>query len=118
MYTMSSYLFVLVNDTATTVIYTYGHTLSLHDALPISRCVSSPGTYWTSESDSPKDNPHSRSEEHTSELQSPMRISYAVFSQKKKSTQPTPLPSTTPSNRTRPSGVSKTIAPAHESSTG
>src|SRR3546814_15603350 len=24
------------NDTATTVIYTYGHTLSLHDALPIS----------------------------------------------------------------------------------
>src|SRR3546814_16842711 len=23
------------NDTATTVIYTYGHTLSLHDALPI-----------------------------------------------------------------------------------
>src|SRR3546814_13743709 len=26
-----------VNDTATTQIYTYGHTLSLHDALPISR---------------------------------------------------------------------------------
>src|SRR3546814_18975363 len=25
------------NDTATTEIYTYGHTLSLHDALPISR---------------------------------------------------------------------------------
>src|SRR3546814_16129930 len=25
-----------VNDTATTEIYTYGHTLSLHDALPIS----------------------------------------------------------------------------------
>src|SRR3546814_15458373 len=25
------------NDTATTKIYTYGHTLSLHDALPISR---------------------------------------------------------------------------------
>src|SRR3546814_19791500 len=25
-----------VNDTATTEIYTYGHTLALHDALPIS----------------------------------------------------------------------------------
>src|SRR3546814_13257055 len=25
------------------------------------RCVSSPGTYWTSESDSPNDNPHSPS---------------------------------------------------------
>src|SRR3546814_14376242 len=29
-------LFVF-NDTATTTIYTYGHTLSLHDALPIYR---------------------------------------------------------------------------------
>src|SRR3546814_16669929 len=27
----------VVNDTATTEIYTYGHTLSLHDALPICR---------------------------------------------------------------------------------
>src|SRR3546814_8699156 len=27
--------FFLFNDTATTEIYTYGHTLSLHDALPI-----------------------------------------------------------------------------------
>src|SRR3546814_20343252 len=27
------------NDTATTEIYTYGHTLSLHDALPISRAT-------------------------------------------------------------------------------
>src|SRR3546814_15161365 len=26
-----------LNDTATAEIYTYGHTLSLHDALPISR---------------------------------------------------------------------------------
>src|SRR3546814_12046986 len=30
------YLCVVFNDTATTEIYTYGHTLSLHDALPIS----------------------------------------------------------------------------------
>src|SRR3546814_13168541 len=28
-------LFYFFNDTATTEIYTYGHTLSLHDALPI-----------------------------------------------------------------------------------
>src|SRR3546814_5457988 len=31
---------------------------------------------------------HLRSEEHTSELQSPMRISYAVFCLKKKTTHP------------------------------
>src|SRR3546814_18837318 len=30
------FLFCLLNDTVTTEIYTYGHTLSLHDALPIS----------------------------------------------------------------------------------
>src|SRR3546814_8691226 len=29
------YIFFFFNDTATTEIYTYGHTLSLHDALPI-----------------------------------------------------------------------------------
>src|SRR3546814_14653627 len=29
------YLFVFFNDTSTTEIYTYGHTLSLHDARPI-----------------------------------------------------------------------------------
>src|SRR3546814_2887994 len=29
-------MFFLFNDTATTEIYTYGHTLSRHDALPIS----------------------------------------------------------------------------------
>src|SRR3546814_20435311 len=30
---------IFFNDTATTEIYTYGHTLSLHDALPISRIL-------------------------------------------------------------------------------
>src|SRR3546814_420202 len=30
------FLFFFFHDTATTEIYTYGHTLSLHDALPIS----------------------------------------------------------------------------------
>src|SRR3546814_11848339 len=32
-------LFFVFNDTATTEIYTYGHTLSLHDALPIFRTL-------------------------------------------------------------------------------
>src|SRR3546814_18882006 len=103
------------NDIATTEIDTYGHTLSLHDALPISRRRA-----W------PKGESHvggpiepvaraarrqriryqnarqthgragmnitgkrvlitgGRSEEHTSELQSLMRISYAAFCLKKK----------------------------------
>src|SRR3546814_18010444 len=30
------FCYLFFNDTATTEIYTYGHTLSLHDALPIS----------------------------------------------------------------------------------
>src|SRR3546814_3092920 len=43
-----------------------------------------------------------RSEEHTSELQSLMRISYAVFCLKKKTdTQPTDLYHTTPTTRTK-----------------
>src|SRR3546814_5896724 len=98
------------NDRATTEIYPYGHTLSLHDALPI---------VWWGPMRSPSDladafrssgrkltpqrerifrvlheNPthptaeavHAevRSEEHTSELQSLMRTSYAVFCLKKK----------------------------------
>src|SRR3546814_4244310 len=92
------------NDTATTEIYTYGHTLSLHDALPI--CC---GTISASRHglgcrfDAPVNGVtdgaaraaycscrragsrprRRRSEEHTSELQSLMRISYAVFCLKK-----------------------------------
>src|SRR3546814_17080397 len=94
------------NDTATTEIYTYLHTLSLHDALPISRSATiSPGATArstprkTSIVSSPwmklRRRPATlrtsfiaqhldRSEEHTSELQSLMRISYAVFCLKKK----------------------------------
>src|SRR3546814_20869472 len=47
----ASLVLFFVNDTASTEIYTYGHTLSLHDALPISsaRCLSvssiCPGEY-------------------------------------------------------------------------
>src|SRR3546814_4016819 len=43
---MSGALFLFFNDTATTEIYTYGHTLSLHDALPISTAAG-PGAIWS-----------------------------------------------------------------------
>src|ERR1044071_5227277 len=69
------------NDTATTEIYT----LSLHDALPI--CSRAP----TMQTQMPVPIPVwlespwcRRSEEHTSELQSRVDISYAVFCLKKK----------------------------------
>src|SRR5213075_3597656 len=72
------------NDPATPEIYTTRHTLSLHDALPIflvDRRLLHPA--------------HAahvgqrlrRSEEHTSELQSRLVISYAVFCLKKKKKQ-------------------------------
>src|SRR5881296_4714138 len=69
------------NDTATTEIYTLLYTLSLHDALPISRRrrrrrpAGRPREYASSPG---------RSEEHTSELQSHSNISYAVYCLKKK----------------------------------
>src|SRR3546814_20065806 len=84
------------NDTATTGTYTYAHTLSLHDALPISSpsftvagagfvsfrsAASSASAARSAETDGGGGSV--RSEEHTSELQSLMRISYAVFCLKK-----------------------------------
>src|SRR3546814_17487604 len=112
---MHSCFFFFFNDTATTEISTYGHTLSLHDALPISQgktlilhsvaagftcarvClnIGRPGplpSYPTAPASYPVPvrqlralpPASSRSEEHTSELQSLMRISYAVFCLKKK----------------------------------
>src|SRR3546814_12462025 len=103
------------NDTATTEIYTYGHTLSLHDALPICKVpegipnpeilaedLHKPLTvvrdpFGSHDSFGAHNNARLRafldsfgfeyefrSEEHTSELQSLMRISYAVFCLKKK----------------------------------
>src|SRR5213596_3960027 len=74
----------LFSDTATTEIYTRPYTLSLHDALPISRsgssstCARCAAACWT------RPTACSRSEEHTSELQSHGLISYAVFCLKKK----------------------------------
>src|SRR5213075_3515226 len=75
------------NDTQTTEIYTTRHTLSLHDALPIYKHVVG---YFTTNPDCCVDafiwdEVNGRSEEHTSELQSLLVISYAVFCLKKKS---------------------------------
>src|SRR5213075_372337 len=74
------FLFFFFNDTATTEIYTTRHTLSLHDALPIS------GPWGARARAAPVRTPPParRSEEHTSELQSRLVISYAVFCLKKK----------------------------------
>src|SRR3546814_2536125 len=115
-------MYFFFNDTATTEIYTYGHTLSLHDALPIcrapvdlrvNRLKGDPDRVAQHYPDAariaglpdalrlPEGAPvelsdpwkwgqvEVRSEEHTSELQSLMRISYAVFCLKKK--KPTPV---------------------------
>src|SRR3546814_15453850 len=100
------YVMFLLNETATTCISTYCHTLSLHDPLPILVSLDQP--LRQRRADPPWHNrwqatrpitlamllEHSagwfdmgraefdsadRSEEHTSELQSLMRISYAVF---------------------------------------
>src|SRR3546814_6910931 len=97
-YTSSCCLFFFFNDTSTTEIYTYLHTLSLHDALPI--CHGRGSTFVHPSSDEFRNEARNalrsrlemakrlhadevRSEEHTSELQSLMRISYAVFCLKK-----------------------------------
>src|SRR3546814_3924570 len=105
-------LYVFFTDTATPEIYTYCHTLSLHDALPIcgpQRVGQLPGRPRQREpaarqfppweqlagvllarrrdvrmADDIAARDRMRSEEHTSELQSLMRISYAVFCLKKK----------------------------------
>src|SRR3546814_5230191 len=94
------------HDTATTEIYTYWHTLSLHDALPffcvkdaavVARGGAQPLQHGHAVLRPGRDRPGAlhvgpavgqrtdqRSEEHTSELQSLMRTSYAVFCLKKK----------------------------------
>src|SRR3546814_7107907 len=114
-------LFFYLNDPATTEIYTYGHTLSLHDALPIwrrgrraparartGRCRRhrrrrARSTWRCAKGRCPsarrRPRRSSRSEEHTSELQSLMRISYAVFCLKKK--KATTVPKETPLIHTR-----------------
>src|SRR3546814_2751004 len=88
-----------LNETATTEIYTYFHTLSLHDALPISQPAPVPPRRTAGARQRVRDDRAQgagqrvrrgvagvagRSEEHTSELQSLMRIPYAAFWLKKK----------------------------------
>src|SRR3546814_9304679 len=81
------------NESSTTEIYTYVHTLSLHDALPISGLAMEQMFQATTDVVDRKmrevwnkstEIAAIRSEEHTSELQSLMRSSYAVFCLKKK----------------------------------
>src|SRR6266581_4540560 len=67
------------NDTATTEIYT----LSLHDALPISATFSVPATAEEPNRLCPN---LPRSEEHTSELQSPVQLVCRLMLEKKKTT--------------------------------
>src|SRR6059058_5197505 len=78
-------LFFFFIDAATTEIYTSLHTLSLHDALPISTIrISTPSSRPPKyPATAPYVTPITRSEEHTSELQSRNDISYAVFCLKK-----------------------------------
>src|SRR6184192_4884691 len=73
--------FFFFNDTATTEIYTSIDTLSLHDALPNCPLPLNSQQRCPSHARAAKAD---RSEEHTSELQSPIDISYAVFCLKKK----------------------------------
>src|SRR5258708_39678659 len=86
--------FFFFNDTATTEIYT----LSLHDALPISRRWPAPArSSGRSESpacagarsraESGRTPRARRSEEHTSELQSPDHLVCRLLLEKKKKTQ-------------------------------
>src|SRR3546814_1662538 len=94
------------NDPATTAIYTYGHTLSLHSALPFydaqqaalafnpqavlrrsgrdSMMIDEKARQHEHARHPEDDEDQMRSEEHTSELQSLMRNSYAVSCLKKK----------------------------------
>src|SRR5210317_1539434 len=50
--TYSLLQFFFFNDTATTEIYTLSHTLSLHDALPISRVSGTSSVCWPTRSGS------------------------------------------------------------------
>src|SRR3546814_7390351 len=92
--------FYFFNDTATTESYTYGLTLSQHDALPISAPIWAPMKrskrvvpipVMTASTSTLMPEETIRSEEHTSELQSLMRTSYAVFCLKKKTSEQEPL---------------------------
>src|SRR5216117_2353974 len=78
-----------LKHTPTTEIYTRKDTLSLHDALPIFRAARRHEFAVGRKGHAPYLVRKSmRSEEHTSELQSPFLTSYAVFCLKKKKSEP------------------------------
>src|SRR5260370_4697161 len=81
------YSLFFFNDTATTEIYT----LSLHDALPIFPQIRGCTASWLSipRSENHRKTPTSlsRSEEHTSELQSHLNLVCRLLLEKKKQTQ-------------------------------
>src|SRR5579863_10744305 len=73
------FFFFFFNDTATTEIYT----LSLHDALPICTHPAAPLGHESEYAPTGV----SRSEEHTSELQSPVHLVCRLLLEKKKKSQ-------------------------------
>src|SRR5690348_17973210 len=76
----SLFLLFFFNDTATTEIYT----LSLHDALPICPTTASCTSRRTRPPTRRCASRSSRSEEHTSELQSPVHLVCRLLLEKKK----------------------------------
>src|SRR5256885_11973066 len=95
--------FFFFNDTATTEIYT----LSLHDALPISRRRYPIRPSWTIRTGSPSRATRRRSEEHTSELQSPCNLVCRLLLEKKKNKceplwRPSSLPTIDPASCSTP----------------
>src|SRR6476661_11213914 len=79
-YRVFSFFFFFFNDPATTEIYT----LSLHDALPIRpQCCWRSGCPTRPPASSGRSQP-TRSEEHTSELQSHLKIVCSLLLEKKK----------------------------------
>src|SRR5436189_4492479 len=79
-YLFYSLFFFFFNDTATTEIYT----LSLHDALPIFGCGGFRIDLAVVDAEAPGRYLLGRSEEHTSELQSPMYLVCRLLLEKKK----------------------------------
>src|SRR5256885_6914126 len=101
----NSFFFFFFNDTATTEIYT----LSLHDALPI--CAAGAPSTRALQHDAPHAERaedarrarqlHLRSEEHTSELQSPCNLVCRLLLEKKTTTvrsHPGSAPSSVPAS--------------------
>src|SRR5437763_4365205 len=77
---MSSFSLLFSTDPATTAL----STLSLHDALPISAEMRPIPPATLSRGNSSRMTPYARSEEHTSELQSPMYLVCRLLLEKKK----------------------------------